>query len=305
MMDCSISQRPQTVGFKPQSYNYSDFIMQLLQEIGDEANSPKLKSKPPQKNYLKENLKRVKEIQAQMKQRNTQQQPLQPLKVPNKYSQVQSKVSALVNTQVYPSRERMFMKPTDINPPPKTAGSYRNHPPRSPCLSSKSDTHRSLQTYKSLPQLNHAKDDETTQYSHNEELSPRSDDLSEKSYHTYCKNSQDDLKSEKKLRLGHIPNYLTERKKQWEIERERQIKLLEEASIPPGHTLLPDEERLETLELLKKNQEELLQNLSALPVRNDTIRLRSYKEDLERQLAKVEEGIKIFSRPKVLIKNDT
>lgn len=47
---------------------------------------------------------------------------------------------------------------------------------------------------------------------------------------------------------------LTERKKQWELERERQLKLMEEANIPPGHILLPDDERIETLELLKKSK---------------------------------------------------
>lgn len=53
---------------------------------------------------------------------------------------------------------------------------------------------------------------------------------------------------------------LTERKKQWELERERQLKAIEEASIPTGHTLLPDEERLETLELLKKSN--ILNNIN-------------------------------------------
>lgn len=53
------------------------------------------------------------------------------------------------------------------------------------------------------------------------------------------------------------------------------------------------------------DQDELLQSLASLPVRNDTLRLQQYKDDLEHQLAKIEEGIKIFSRPKVLIKNDS
>ncbi|CAL1280317.1 unnamed protein product [Larinioides sclopetarius] len=126
--------------------------------------------------------------------------------------------------------------------------------------------------------------------------------MSEKNSHSLTGSKR---KPEVPHRLGQIPNYLTERKKQWELERERQLKLREAASIPKGYTLLPDEERIETLELLKKNHDEILQSLAVLPVRNDTIRLRSYKEELERQLAKVEEGIKIFSRPKVLIKNDT
>ncbi|XP_035231142.1 enkurin domain-containing protein 1-like isoform X3 [Stegodyphus dumicola] len=241
MTDCEVPPRPHTVGSMPKSYVPSNFIMKLIKDIENEATTPTVKTKPVQKNYLKENLKRLKEIEASAKLKNMEKQPLQPVKVINKYGQVPSKISTTINvTEKFHSGE--------------------------------------------------------------EELH------CEKSSHNIaCSRSKHkaESKSEAKHRLGHIPTYLTERKKQWELEKEKQIKLMEEASIPPGHTLLPDEERLETLELLKKNEEELIRSLCALPVRNDTIRLRNYKEELERQLAKVEEGIKIFSRPKVLIKNDT
>ncbi|GBM43040.1 hypothetical protein AVEN_234095-1, partial [Araneus ventricosus] len=79
---------------------------------------------------------------------------------------------------------------------------------------------------------------------------PTSDIVSEKNSHSLTGSKR---KPEVPHRLGQIPNYLTERKKQWELERERQLKLREEASIPKGYTLLPDEERIETLELLKKS----------------------------------------------------
>lgn len=45
--------------------------------------------------------------------------------------------------------------------------------------------------------------------------------------------------------------------------------------------------------------------MASLPIRSDTLRLRTKKEALEAKLAEVEEAIKIFSRPKVFVKLDT
>ncbi|KAF8795792.1 enkurin domain-containing protein 1-like [Argiope bruennichi] len=297
-MECEVPRRPHTVGALPKVWTQSPLIMNLLDEIENEAKGPVSRPKSPQKNYMKENLKRLKEIQAQAKKKLAEKQPLRPLRVPNHYREVQSKI--LIN----PSQSNG--KKADENlytNPPKTAGFHRSQPPLSPCLRPKSERLSVPQQYRSLPDLNQSEDnDQNLEIVNKDMKTPRSDIISEKNSHSLTSSKR---KPEMPHRLGQIPNYLTERKKQWELERERQLKLREEASIPKGYTLLPDEERIETLELLKKNQEEIIQSLAVLPVRNDTVRLRSYKEELERQLAKVEEGIKIFSRPKVLIKNDT
>ena len=52
------------------------------------------------------------------------------------------------------------------------------------------------------------------------------------------------------------------------------------------------------------DQAELLTQLNALPVRVDTLRVKTTKADLERKLAEIEGAIKIFSRPKVFVKVD-
>ncbi|PRD20841.1 UNVERIFIED_CONTAM: Enkd1 [Trichonephila clavipes] len=327
-MECEVPQRPHTVGALPKVCVQSELIMTLLQEIENEARGPILRPHLPQKNYMKENLKRLKEIQAQAKKKVAEKQPLKPLRVPNHYHEVQPKIL----------RNVPFNRDKGFDNPPKTAGPFRSKPPLSPCLRPKSERISTAQQYRSLPDLNNSEGNEQNLDGSDKDLkSPRSDIESEKSFHSAtCSKKKLETKTEVRHRLGQIPNYLTERKKQWEMEKERQLKLREEASIPQGYTLLPDEERIETLELLKKSdypfikfyiiiyiiynyifkqipfksekqtyQEEIIQSLAALPVRNDTVRLRNYKEELERQLAKVEEGIKIFSRPKVLIKNDT
>lgn len=51
-------------------------------------------------------------------------------------------------------------------------------------------------------------------------------------------------------------------------------------------------------------QTELLTQLNALPVRVDTLRVKTTKAELERKLSEIEDAIKIFSRPKVFVKVD-
>ena len=52
-------------------------------------------------------------------------------------------------------------------------------------------------------------------------------------------------------------------------------------------------------------ESELHRQLATMPIRSDTLRLRTKKEELERKIAEVEEAIKIFSRPKVFVKMDS
>ena len=52
------------------------------------------------------------------------------------------------------------------------------------------------------------------------------------------------------------------------------------------------------------DQTELLAQLNALPVRVDTLRVKTMKAELERKLSEIESAIKIFSRPKVFVKVD-
>ncbi|GIY56388.1 enkurin domain-containing protein [Caerostris extrusa] len=219
-------------------------------EIENEAKGPVSRPKLPQKNFMKENLKRLKDIQTQAKKKMAEKQPLQPLKVPNRYRDVQPKIL----NNILSKEEKTYNRHLN-NVPPKTAGPYRSQPPMSPCLRPKSNQMSVSHHYSSLPDLNHTEDNDQHPETSKDIGTPKSDAESDKSS---CL-APSKKKSEVCHRLGHV----------------------------------------------RTNQEELIQSLAVLPIRNDTIRLRNYKEELERQLAKVEEGIKIFSRPKVLIKNDT
>ncbi|XP_032677047.1 uncharacterized protein LOC116846823 isoform X2 [Odontomachus brunneus] len=102
-------------------------------------------------------------------------------------------------------------------------------------------------------------------------------------------------------RKGVVPKYLRERK---EVQQ-KELKAKKEASYsdcPENHVPLPDHERKETLQLLKKNYQEYINELNMMPIKTDTLRAQRRKMEIEKQLNKLEEGIKVFSRPKVFVK---
>ncbi|XP_040471647.1 enkurin domain-containing protein 1 [Falco naumanni] len=104
---------------------------------------------------------------------------------------------------------------------------------------------------------------------------------------------------------GHIPQYLLERKELWRRQMEEQLRNLPNPDTPPGHTKMPESQRLETLSDLKQSQEQLIKDLVMLPMCTDTLRMQKRRVELERKLSQIEEAIKIFSRPKVFIKLDS
>ncbi|XP_026668878.1 putative uncharacterized protein DDB_G0286901 isoform X3 [Ceratina calcarata] len=71
---------------------------------------------------------------------------------------------------------------------------------------------------------------------------------------------------------------------------------------PKGHLPLPDIERKETLRMLRKNYQDYVNELNMMPIKVDTLRAQRRKIEIEKQLNKLEEGIKVFSRPKVYVK---
>ncbi|GJQ80073.1 hypothetical protein Trydic_g19357 [Trypoxylus dichotomus] len=95
---------------------------------------------------------------------------------------------------------------------------------------------------------------------------------------------------------GVLPRYLKER-------RDEQLKdVPDDDECPEGHVLLPDEERKETLRVLRQSYADRIQELNSMPVRNDTLRMRKRKMEIEEELKKIDEGIKVFQRPKVFVK---
>ncbi|XP_005403685.1 PREDICTED: enkurin domain-containing protein 1 [Chinchilla lanigera] len=103
---------------------------------------------------------------------------------------------------------------------------------------------------------------------------------------------------------GHVPHYLLERKDLWRREAEARQHSQPDPTMPPGHTRMPENQRLETLNNLLQTQTQLLRELVLLPAGADSLRAQGHRAELDRKLVQVEEAIKIFSRPKVFVKMD-
>lgn len=52
------------------------------------------------------------------------------------------------------------------------------------------------------------------------------------------------------------------------------------------------------------DHKEMIEEYNSLPVSKDTLRIRQKKEDIERKLIKVEEGIRILSKAKVFVRTE-
>jgi len=54
--------------------------------------------------------------------------------------------------------------------------------------------------------------------------------------------------------------------------------------------------------ILDADYQDFVNELNMMPIRTDTLRAQKRKVEIEKQLTKLEEGIKVFSRPKVYVK---
>ncbi|KAM7415910.1 hypothetical protein PAMA_018125 [Pampus argenteus] len=104
---------------------------------------------------------------------------------------------------------------------------------------------------------------------------------------------------------GQVPQYLEERKEQWRKEEEERKRNAPDPATPAGHTLMPERKRQETLQSLKETHRSLVTDLLSLPLKADNLSVRSRRAHLDCKLSEIEEAIKIFSRDKVYIKNNS
>ncbi|KNC96250.1 uncharacterized protein SPPG_08402 [Spizellomyces punctatus DAOM BR117] len=106
---------------------------------------------------------------------------------------------------------------------------------------------------------------------------------------------------ERKTKKGDIPKYLVDRKLEWARKEQERLNGLEEEKIPSGMILVPEYERLDTLQALEKKQNELLEALSKFPVIIETVSMKKRKALIEAQLKEVEAAKEHFSRKTVYI----
>jgi hypothetical protein len=104
---------------------------------------------------------------------------------------------------------------------------------------------------------------------------------------------------------GVVPVYIQEIKATMAEQKQAEEEKAErEKGCPPGMTRMSEQERIETLEVLKKNKLVGYAELAKLPMTIETPSLVKRKNGLERKLEQIEEAIKIFSRSVVWVQED-
>jgi hypothetical protein len=104
-----------------------------------------------------------------------------------------------------------------------------------------------------------------------------------------------------KKNYGKVPEYLLRRKQEnLEIEQKK-MEDEEAAKIPPGMRQMTQNERLETLQLLNANKDQILNRIKLLPLVIETPSMIKYSADLRHKLHEIEDAIKIFSKTIVFV----
>ncbi|GAB6028221.1 Enkurin domain-containing protein 1 [Chamberlinius hualienensis] len=325
--------------------NAYETLAGILMEIENKSLPVRTKPKPEKKNFGQINVARIREIQRLCRLANESNKTSLPIKiqhapqsnlyrdVPSRLSEYtriasgsRSKLSSACDTlkDVKMSRTPEYSRSVSKLNIPATSNTGRIRSVQS--LKSQSGVAPTGNQNPGLPQINLANTAARTlgQDKANVQSYKSTNVASQKQTNTnldldllmQSKRSDSNLKSQNNnlkcglslpanYKLGTVPLYLQKRQRQWLQDEERQKLVIREASIPPGHELLPEEERTKTLEKLQNNYDDVLKQMSQLPIRMDTFRLQQQKETLEIRLVKIEEAIKIFSRPKVFIKKTT
>lgn len=104
---------------------------------------------------------------------------------------------------------------------------------------------------------------------------------------------------------GRVPPYLAARQKKWLEEEEERRRNAPDPTCPRGMKVMPNDERIETLGVLRESQAEARKQLYALPLTIDTPSQLRYKNKLEAKLKEIEEAILIFDRDRVYIADDS
>ena len=101
--------------------------------------------------------------------------------------------------------------------------------------------------------------------------------------------------------FGKVPQYLKNRKDQWASEKEEAARRAPDPNCPKGMKLMPEEERVQTLEVLRASREEAMNQLSRMPFILETPSAKRKHTELEMKLKEIEAALALFSKNKVYI----
>ncbi|KAM4833794.1 enkurin domain-containing protein 1 isoform 2-T2 [Thomomys bottae] len=269
----------------------------VLLQLGGISLSPGVSSKRKDpKDYEKENLRRIKEIQKrfQEQERSREQGQPRPLKAlwrSPKYDKVESRVK----TQMQEPSHACVTEPAHF---------LRAHSRCGPGL----PPSRVLSPQLTLSGPKAKEPDLGVDFiRHNARAAKRAARRHSRSLQVLAQVLEQKQQAQEHYNTtqkGHVPQYLLDRRDLWRREAEARQNSQPDPAMPPGHTRMPEDQRLETLNNLLQSQSQLLRELVLLPAGADSLRAQSHRAELDRKLVQIEEAIKIFSRPKVFVKMD-
>jgi len=112
-------------------------------------------------------------------------------------------------------------------------------------------------------------------------------------------NRQAEIQETSAHRNGKVPDYINRRKQELAEEKRRQR--ARDDDCPEGMMLMPEADRLDTLNTLKASKKEGETQLMKMPLHVNTIAQKQHIQKLEAQLKEIESAIQIFKKPKVFI----
>ncbi|TPX67146.1 hypothetical protein CcCBS67573_g07600 [Chytriomyces confervae] len=239
------------------------------------------------KDHLRENYRRLKDMQKDMKALEIQlQEKAKPPPVPfkmKKFEHVQAKLSTHRPSGVGMS-QREFQSASDG----ASDGSSQYNQSR-PSTADSSNRAPSL--------ASHGSTTSSRNYIHLNAIKAKEPKL---------KQSNSDLSQEVKrsTKMGELPKYLLDRKMEWAEREKERLDALKRECIPKGMKLIPDQERIDTLNFLKDTQQKLLTELSHFALVVESAKLQKRRSALEKKLCEIEEAIGVFSRKKVYVNAD-
>ncbi|KAM8947099.1 enkurin domain-containing protein 1 isoform 1-T1 [Pelodytes ibericus] len=278
-------------------------ILLQLEGISLHSDSP---PKKKVRNHEKENIQRLREIQKKCREKELEKEhcgpkPVKALWKSNKYENVESKVKGkLEEKQTNSNTEsQKFLKAYS------RCGSGIQPKRSSSPSPSRSNTPDNRDEQGSKMQVTGSSIDFVAHNARNAKKFQLRRSHSLQSLNEVLKQKQQEQKEYDSKQKGHVPQYLMDLKEKWHKEKEEYKKQIPDPSMPPGHTMMPEPERQETLNNIKQTQAQLIKELLRLPIRADTLSIQNRRTGLEKKLSEMEEAIKIFSRPKVFIKIDS
>lgn len=101
--------------------------------------------------------------------------------------------------------------------------------------------------------------------------------------------------------FGRLPKYLEQMKAKSHALKEEARQRATDPDCPKGMKLMPDDERLKTLDILIGNKEEIMKQYGKLPFVVETPSMLKRRAALEEKLKEIEHAIQLFSKPRVYV----